>query len=100
MDILADVEEISRLQAQLQEAHDDLSNKDKILMDKEKELSECKDRVTALEDQLVEYATTIQEQSKVCGVGGQPAVVSSTVTASWVCNVVPFANLESNFQSY
>ena len=75
---MGDVEEISRLQAQLQEANDDLASKETILMDKEKELSECKDRVTALEDQLMEYATTIQDQNKVVcgGAGGHQAVVA------------------------
>ena len=76
---MGDKEEISRLQAQLKEANDNLASKETILMDNVKELSECKERVTALEDQLVEYATTIQDQNKVVRggwAGGQPAVVA------------------------
>ena len=83
------MEEISRLQAQLQEANDDLASKETILMDKETELSECKDRVTALEDQLVEYATTIEDQNKVvCGWASSSSCIDSRGTAPWVGKVV------------
>ena len=47
------------------ELREDLDESQRQLETKERELAESQDRTTALEDQLQEYAGTIQDQSRV-----------------------------------
>ena len=50
----------------IKELHFDLEAKDLDLDSKERELIECKDHIIALENELVEYVSMINDQSKVC----------------------------------
>ena len=58
-------ERLSELEETIEQLRSDIQEKENELDMKEKELVESKDRVTALENQMVEYATIMNEQSKV-----------------------------------
>ena len=56
---------IATLEQELEELKRDRDAKEEELMNSNRELSEVKDRLMAVESQLTEYAGTIQDQSKV-----------------------------------
>ena len=61
-----DEERVSELECIVEELRGKLEEKEGEIDDKERELVEAKDRITALENQMVEYASIMNDQSKVC----------------------------------
>ena len=61
----ASQERIAELEAELEELKRDRDTKEERAMESQRELMEVKDRQIAMENQLTEYAGTIQDQSKV-----------------------------------
>lgn len=59
---------MSELEEQLEQLRTQLQENERELDDKERELVESKDRITALENQMVEYASLMKDQSKVCSI--------------------------------
>lgn len=56
---------LTELEEAIEDLRRELQDRDGIQDRKERELVESKDRITALENQIIEYAGTIQDQSKV-----------------------------------
>lgn len=58
---------MSELEGIVEELRGEVQEKEAELDQRERELVEGKDRITALENQILEYATIINDQTKVCG---------------------------------
>lgn len=57
---------MSELEGIVEELRGEVQEKEAELDQRERELVEGKDRITALENQILEYATIINDQTKVC----------------------------------
>ena len=57
---------LSELEGSVEELRGEVQEKEAELDQRERELVEGRDRITALENQILEYATIINDQTKVC----------------------------------
>ena len=57
---------LSELESSVEELRGEVQEKEAELDQRERELVEGRDRITALENQILEYATIINDQTKVC----------------------------------